>query len=368
MLDTAAAELVRSHADGVIIQNAAGEVIDHNPAAAALLEMTPDQLIGATSSDPTWQAVDSHGEPLAGDQHPAMRVLATGSSVPRFDMGVRTGRGAWRWLRIGSWPIDLDGQRGAITQFADVTGEVESRRLLSTAIERLQEHVVPAENPVIEHLDVHVRYRNVVEPLQIGGDFCDIYPIGDDRHAFFIGDACGHDLDTIATTMVAHHTLRAAGLHLTRPARVLRWLDDTLDATPDTVYCSAIHGLLRRMPDGEFTVELANAGHPRPVLLRADGSVVEIETSGHIVGAGLRFIEPESVTFTMRVDEQLVLYTDGLLEGHSPRLTVEDLIDRLTTARREGRPAIAVVDELVDTADSPLNRDDTTAMVLRVTS
>jgi serine phosphatase RsbU (regulator of sigma subunit) len=115
-----------------------------------------------------------------------------------------------------------------ITQFLDITDEVETRCAVDLGLERLQRHVVPRAAPEIPGLLVHLRSRNLVEPLEVGGDFCDIYQASRRRYGFLIGDAAGHDLDTVATTMVAHHTLRATGLHLARPGRVLRWLHATL--------------------------------------------------------------------------------------------------------------------------------------------
>ena len=136
--------------------------------------------------------------------------------------------GTCRWLRVDSWPTRLEGARVVITQFLDITDEVETRCAVDLGLERLQRHVVPRAAPEIPGLLVHLRSRNLVEPLEVGGDFCDIYQASRRRYGFLIGDGAGHDLDTVATTMVAHHTLRATGLHLARPGRVLRWLHATL--------------------------------------------------------------------------------------------------------------------------------------------
>lgn len=362
-------ELVQLESDGVVLQRADGQVIDHNPAATRLLEMTTGQLVGSSSLDDTWEAITPLGDPIDGSGHPAMQVLATGSPVVGFVMGVRIGNGAHRWLRVDSWPVVHDGEIAALTQFADITEAVEARRALDAGLERLQRHVLPPVEPAIPGVRVHTRYRNVVEPLQVGGDFCDVYQVNPRRYGFFIGDAAGHDLDTVATTMVAHHTLRAAGLHLTRPGRVLEWLHRTLLATDDSVYCSAIHGMLRLNPPTGISIEFANAGHPRPILC-SRGEAHVVEPAGSIAGALPEFGIPPTVVLQLAPGDHLVMYTDGLLDSPSPRLSDDDLVARLGTAVASGDDPMAIIDELIASADTSAqdHRDDTAVLVFQVDS
>jgi phosphoserine phosphatase RsbU/P len=368
-LDQLAVELCLQQAAGVVVQAEDGTVLDHNDAAAGVLRMSPDQLVGASSLDDNWAAVTLDDEPIAGERHPAMRALATDRPVRNFTMGVRGGDDTYRWLRVDSWPTRLDGARVVITQFLDITDEVEARRAVDLGLERLQRHVVPRAAPEIPGLLVHLRYRNLVEPLEVGGDFCDIYQASRRRYGFFIGDAAGHDLDTVATTMVAHHTLRATGLHLARPGRVLRWLHDTLMATDDSVYCSAIHGSIRLDTHGEIRIELANAGHPRPILMSESGAR-SLDPAGSIAGAHASFRQPPSVPVHLAPGDRLVMYTDGLLESLTPRLEPEEFLGHLDDVARHGTPVMDLIDDMIRRADRTdvLRRDDTAVLVLEATT
>jgi sigma-B regulation protein RsbU (phosphoserine phosphatase) len=327
--------------------------------------MNSEQLLGNTSLDPGWAAVTPDMQPLDGNEHPAMRALATGRPVQGFVMGVRTGTSTYRWLRIDSWPIDLSaGESGVLTQFDDITTEIETRADIDRALDRLQRNVVPSARVDIAGLDVHTRYRNVTAPLQIGGDFCDVYPTREGRHAFFIGDACGHDLDTVTTTLVAHYTLRAAGLHLTRPGRVLAWLDDTIKATPDCVHCSAVHGTIDTTESGIVSIKFANAGHPRPIHI-SQGTATPLELAGALTGALEKFTEPPTVDVELEPGDELVFYTDGLTDSPVPRIDDAQFIASLEHGATEGRNAIAVIDEMLQRADSSARRDDTAVLVLQ---
>ncbi len=360
-----AVDLARLQRSGVVIQNATGEVIDHNPAALIVLQMTSDQLLGRTSLDPSWAAVLPDLQPLSGDDHPAMKVLSTGLAVEGFVMGVRTGTAVYRWLQVDSWPIRLDdGSSGALTQFADITVAIEAREAMQSAMDHLQHNVLPPRAVDIAGMSVWTRYRAVTAPLQVGGDFCGVYPIDDQRHGFFIGDACGHDIDTVSTTMVAHHTLRAAGIHLTRPGRVLAWLDDTLKATPGAVYCSAIHGTLAVEGDGPANIELANAGHPRPIHVHRDGVSV-IESAGTLAGAVDEFDEPPTVTVELALGDEIVFYTDGLTDSLSPRISDSELAALLETESRSGGSSMDVIDKLMNIDHRSARSDDTAVLVMR---
>lgn len=73
---------------GVVYQDADGNIIDANPSACTILGLTKDQLMGRSSFDLNWKAVDKNGNDLTGEQHPAMVALRTGSEVTNFLMGV----------------------------------------------------------------------------------------------------------------------------------------------------------------------------------------------------------------------------------------------------------------------------------------
>jgi two-component system CheB/CheR fusion protein len=95
--------------EGVVYQNAAGEILSANPAAQRLLGLTLDQLTGRTSIDPRWQAVRDDRTPFPGEEHPSMTALRTGRPVAGVIMGVfNPVLGERRWLRINATPL-FDG-------------------------------------------------------------------------------------------------------------------------------------------------------------------------------------------------------------------------------------------------------------------
>ena len=119
---------------GVVVQSASGDVVDVNRAAARLLGLKREQMIGRNALDPHWVALRDDGSPYPGAQLPAMRTLRSGVALANETMGVRLPDGSLRWLLVNTEP-QLDEQArvvGVISCFTDVT----ERRLLQ---ERLRD-------------------------------------------------------------------------------------------------------------------------------------------------------------------------------------------------------------------------------------
>jgi len=122
---------------GVVIHAADGLIIAVNPAACTILGLTADQLLGLTSRDPRWHAIDAMGQPIAGDDHPAMVALRTGATVTSRLLGIsdplRKGR---CWIQVSATPQFTPGAarpHRAIVLFEDVTARHEAEARSSTA-------------------------------------------------------------------------------------------------------------------------------------------------------------------------------------------------------------------------------------------
>ncbi|MEI6624181.1 MAG: PAS domain S-box protein, partial [Actinomycetes bacterium] len=122
------AELVAADAAGaglgVVVQDSSGVIVAANDVGGELLGLSWDQLVGRTSRDSRWSAVSVQGVALTGDQHPAMRTLATGEPVDDFLMGVLipagSDAGRIQWLSISAYPVGTPVV-GVVTVFTDVS-------------------------------------------------------------------------------------------------------------------------------------------------------------------------------------------------------------------------------------------------------
>jgi len=116
---------VENITEGIVLQDQTGAIIDFNPAALKVLELTEDQLTGKKSIDPHWKAVKEDGSDFPGQDHPAMVCLRTGKKQTDVIMGVYNNSEKAKWIKINSVPLFNDNDQTqpkyAVTSFADIT-------------------------------------------------------------------------------------------------------------------------------------------------------------------------------------------------------------------------------------------------------
>ncbi|OWU64600.1 MAG: hypothetical protein CBB60_008970 [Armatimonadetes bacterium Cent15-Ar3] len=110
--------------EGVVLQDASGRIMLSNPAAEQILGLTNEQMYGRTSVDPRWRAIREDGSDYPGQDHPAMRSLATGQVLTGEIMGVHKPDGTLTWISINSVPL-FDGKSkspyAVVASFSDIT-------------------------------------------------------------------------------------------------------------------------------------------------------------------------------------------------------------------------------------------------------
>lgn len=125
--------VVAAMSEGVVMQRADGEIVACNEAAERILGLSADQMMGRTSADPRWRAVDTEGRDLPGTEHPAMVSLRTGRPVRDAIMGVETPEMPRRWISVCTQPVRAaDGTVSAVVAtFRDVTRERDDQQRLA---------------------------------------------------------------------------------------------------------------------------------------------------------------------------------------------------------------------------------------------
>ena len=198
--------------------------------------------------------------------------------------------------------------------------------------------------------------------MDVGGDFYDVFE-RDGEWVLVIGDVCGRGAEAAALTSLARHTIRAQAQHLKTPSSILWALHEAVvaDSGDDSRFLTAGCVVLR---GEELTAALG--GHPPALLLRADGRVEELETTGSLLGL------PETTTISdvggrLGAGDALVLYTDGVIEARrGGELFGEERLRSLLSGlagSAADRIAGAIQDAAIDFGGSA--EDDLAVLVLR---
>jgi serine phosphatase RsbU (regulator of sigma subunit) len=191
----------------------------------------------------------------------------------------------------------------------------EANVALTDLARTLQESLLPPRLPDAPGMDLAARYVPGRGGTRVIGDFYDVFSLGRGRWGAVIGDVCGHGVEAAKTTSLARHTVRTAALSERSPSRVLATLNQVLLARgdDDQRFLTAAYVVLARDAGKGFTATIACAGHPAPLIRRADGRVAAVPAAGALLGV-LPDVEVETVVEHLAGGDSLVLFTDGLTE------------------------------------------------------
>jgi serine phosphatase RsbU (regulator of sigma subunit) len=240
----------------------------------------------------------------------------------------------------------------------------------TAASRALQRSLLPPELPVLAGVDVGVVYEASGRGNEVGGDFYDVFTLdpSDGRFAFAVGDVCGKGPEAAAVTGLARTTLRLLGRRGEDIPELLADLNDAVLAEGSRArFVTLVYGEATPRPDGSVDVRFASAGHPAPVLLRADGTTTPVGRAGDLLGV---FESVETVVDTLRLGpgDTLVCFTDGVTERRdNGRMLGEEGV-RAVLAGAQDLDAAGVVRRLgravADFATTPA-RDDVAVLALR---
>ncbi|MGY0020926.1 PP2C family protein-serine/threonine phosphatase [Streptomyces sp. cg35] len=215
----------------------------------------------------------------------------------------------------------------------------------------LMRELLPPVLDRVRGVDFSGRYRAAAVSERIGGDFYDVYPAdSDDGETFAVlGDVCGKGLEAAVLTGKIRNTIEAllpfAGDHL----RVLTLLNNALLSSHHARFATLALASVKRH-GGRVRLRVSSAGHPTPLIVRADGRIEEADTKGVLIGA----LPTESIKLTtaavdLAPGETCLLYSDGITEARGGPLgdvLFGDQRLRNTLAGCAGLPAEAVTERL----------------------
>nr|WP_307818969.1 SpoIIE family protein phosphatase [Streptomyces sabulosicollis] len=267
----------------------------------------------------------------------------------------------------------LLGRAGLVRMPAEVVGLIEdfARRVaLALASARrytrqatisrvLQRGLLPSVIPRIPGVESAVVYEPTGE-ISAGGDFYDVFPAGDGRWCFVLGDVCGNGPEAAVVTGLVRPWLRllaregyGVGEVLDRLNQLLgeEAVEQAVEGAAEAVvagveavggpagvvelvdggmvggaglptggvarFLSLLYGELEPLGDGQgVRCTLASAGHPLPLVLRPDGEVRTVAAPQILLGV-VDEVSYESESFDLTPGETLLCVTDGVTEHRS---------------------------------------------------
>ena len=326
----------------------------------------------------------------AGERRRHREYIPFGSDAPAA-VAYRTGRTQLAPLDLGgegtdppgvctalAVPLTANGEVIGVMTFIDGPGrlfeaddvslatEVASRAgvALSNATRFQREHdvaevlqraVLPDSLPAVEGLVFDAEYRAGVAGTYAGGDWYDVFELGEDSVFFSVGDVMGKGAAAAALMGQVRSAIRAYAVSGLSPTEVLSSLDGLFDALIEDRVATAVVGTVT---PSTGRVVLSNAGHPPPLVVRADGSATFCPMQRSLlIAAGLNGAPRPRDELVLDPGDSLLMYSDGLIERRGEVITegMERLANSATEIARDGWP-----DHPAVTFASMLSADDRT--------
>ncbi len=187
----------------------------------------------------------------------------------------------------------------------------------------LQRSLLPPEEPRTPGLDSYVIYEPAGETNEVGGDFYDLFPIGDGVWRFAIGDVCGTGPVAAAVTGLARHTIRLLAREGYGVAAVVERLNQAiLEEGERARFLTLLHGEITIAADG-LDMRLVSAGHPEALRLRPSGVVDVVGSPQSLLGV-FPEVEFEADSIHLEPGDVLLGVTDGVTERRQGSRLLDD--------------------------------------------
>ncbi|HET9942155.1 MAG TPA: PP2C family protein-serine/threonine phosphatase [Terriglobia bacterium] len=182
---------------------------------------------------------------------------------------------------------------------------------------RVQADLLPSPESISPYVDFSTE---CISAWQVGGDFCDVFHVSEDRTALVLGDVSGKGISAALLMALIHGAIHSVSWTRSTQDHVnaSRQLNTLLcQKTATERFTSLFWGCFDPQ---RSTIQYINAGHLPPYLVRkTNGNFVvhRLETGGPVMGLlpGANFQQGEEFVAS---GDLLVAFSDGVVEAMSP--------------------------------------------------
>ncbi len=256
---------------------------------------------------------------IEADRCPGLRTIHEGR--PQSMNVERDGR----VYSVKVFPIRREGEQPlALEIWSDITSETRLKQKLTQQNEklnddlliaqRLQQAMLPENMPSPKDYAFYSQYH----PCEaVGGDFYDVFELGEDKVAFYIADVSGHGVSaamlTVFFAQAARSILQSYGAKAS-PGEALNevWRRFEQMELEEHLYITAWMAVL---DVGSGMITYSNAGHIVSPLLCNGDKIHALEIPGYPICRWLPEVDYQESTMTIEEGGKLLLYTDGLSDA-----------------------------------------------------
>lgn len=224
-------------------------------------------------------------------------------------------------LRAGERILRLEAHLEEKNQRLNATYQMMANDLKAAA--QMQQSLLPQAQLNIYNVNFDWFFK---PSLFVSGDMLNYFRLDHENIGFYSVDVSGHGVKSAmlsvtlssllnhnhANSLVKKQILDFPYYRISSPKEVVTALNSQFQMTADNmIYFTIVYGVLNL-----FTGQgvLTRAGHTSPIVIHADEVVEIIESDGGVPVGFLEEPDYQDVTFNLKNDSRLYLYTDGITE------------------------------------------------------
>jgi sigma-B regulation protein RsbU (phosphoserine phosphatase) len=229
----------------------------------------------------------------------------------------------------------------------------------------IQVNLLPEEPQEQDGLSI---WASTTPSHTVGGDFYDYFIIDGSRLGFVIADACGHGMPAAILISQIQAIVRSEVGNGNTVSRTIRALNRQLHRQAGSgFFATLFYGVIDR---SAAMLEYVNAGHDFPFLVRRNGEIVALKSTGPALGV-LPEADHEVESISVGEGDCILLYTDGITETTScaGRQYGESRLRDLLIGNRHSSPreiVRVITKDLEWFTGTCKQQDDRTLLALRI--
>jgi sigma-B regulation protein RsbU (phosphoserine phosphatase) len=254
-----------------------------------------------------------------------------------------------------------------ITELTEATASRERMESELKIAHDIQMGILPKKFPPFPEKTEFDIYAMIKPAKEIGGDFYDFFFIDDEQLCFVIADVSGKGIPAALFMALTKTLIKAkATMGLTTDKIISRVNEDLCIGNDMSMFVTVFCGILN-VRTGE--VQYTNGGHNPPLLMKRNGDVSYLETSGELLVGAMEEARYTIRSIMLGQGDSLFLYTDGVTEAMNERneLFSEERL-RKELSKYQGstidQVISAVMHEITEFTGSTPQSDDITMMMI----
>jgi PAS domain S-box-containing protein len=266
--------------DGVYVTDCERKILFWNQAAQKITGWKRDEVVGRSCWDDVLVHIDKDGHRLCGHEFcPLHRSIVTGKrSQGSLTVFAQTRSGERVPVEVTVAPIrDAAGRIiGGIETFRDLSAMFRDLDLARI----IQVHALECELPQDPRLHIDVLYT----PQElVGGDFYRVEQLDSHRYCAMVADVAGHGITSALFVMQIRSMWEDLRRHRVDASSFMAKLGGQLHVmcSRDDFFATAVYVVVDASTGA---IEYVNAGHPSPLIARADGGVERLTAAGPVLG------------------------------------------------------------------------------------